>query len=120
MKRELFSKEEEKKLIRLIRQGEKKGASAEAKKQAEEALELLADKCQSLVASMVNFYQGRGKTVIELRKASNLGLIKAMKHYQLHYDFPFSAYATWWIRAEIHKKLGLPVNPEKYGEKEKK
>lgn len=68
---------------------------------------------QFLVASVVIHYPNKQKSFNVLMKAGNTGLEKAIKHYKLSYKFRFSTYATWWIRAEIHKELGLPVDPEK-------
>ncbi|MBM3468507.1 MAG: hypothetical protein FJX71_03655 [Alphaproteobacteria bacterium] len=30
-----------------------------------------------------------------------------MEHYELGKDYKFSAYATWWIRNEIHKAFNM-------------
>ena len=58
-----------------------------------------------LVVSLANRYTGRGVLFLDLIQAGNLGLIRAIEHFDYTKGDKFSAYATWWIRQAITRAL---------------
>lgn len=101
-----LSREDEMVLIGKLRSSDRKIVS-QAKKE-------LVKAHQFLIAGVVSKYPNKNKTVDDLMKAGNIGLVKAMEMFKTKKhdetkNFKFSTYATWWIRAEIHKALGLSV-----------
>ena len=66
-----------------------------------------------LVASIVVYYPTKKILFSQLMQAGNKGLRKALDNYKITSKFRFSVYAVWFIRAELHKLLGLPEYPEK-------
>jgi RNA polymerase primary sigma factor len=58
-----------------------------------------------LVVSVARRYTGRGVLFPDLIHEGNLGLIKAMEHFDHTKGDTFSTYATWWIRQAITKAL---------------
>lgn len=109
MTKVILDAEEEKQLINTLKKGERKGATPLARIKARKAKELLVRLNQFLVASVASRYPNPQKPFSALMVAGNRGLLKALKHYDSNKKYKFSTYATWWIRAEIHKELGLPV-----------
>ncbi|MGB4549467.1 MAG: sigma-70 family RNA polymerase sigma factor [Syntrophales bacterium] len=58
-----------------------------------------------LVVSVARRYQGRGMPLPDLIQAGNLGLIRAVGHFDWRKGYKFSTYATWWIRQAILRAL---------------
>ena len=58
-----------------------------------------------LVVSLANRYTGRGVLFLDLVQEGNLGLIRAIEHFDYTKGGKFSAYATWWIRQAITRAL---------------
>jgi RNA polymerase primary sigma factor len=58
-----------------------------------------------LVVSVARRYQGRGMPLPDLIQAGNLGLIRAVEHFDWRRGYKFSTYATWWIRQAILRAL---------------
>jgi len=67
-----------------------------------------------LVISIVKIYASQGYSTKGLTEAGERGLDKAIFHYlqsgRKEEKYKFSTYSTWWIRAEINKKFGLPID----------
>ena len=58
-----------------------------------------------LVVKIATGYRGYGFPVVELVGEGNLGLIRAVDHFDPDRGVRFSTYATWWIRARIQEYI---------------
>ena len=80
------------------------------------AKNLLIIRCEPLINAVSKKYIAYSVPLDELKKHGKKGLIKAIEKYDTDKRYRFTVYASWWIRAEIHRKLGLPTDVEGYGE----
>lgn len=93
----LITKKQEEKLFKLISKGDKKAEND----LIEANIFLIKNIAEHYLENRFNLNLEK---LIELGK---VGLQKAIKNYDLQKDYKFSTYATWWIRHEIHQKLGI-------------
>lgn len=93
----LLSFSEEKKLGKIISQGEKT--------QADMAKRKLVQANLRLVVSIAKKYIGQGVLFMDLVQEGSLGLIRAAEKYDYSKEFKFSTYATWWIKQTIIRAI---------------
>ncbi len=88
-----LSSEEEKKLIDKAKKGDKL------------ALEKLILSNLRFVVEIASKYKDMGVPFEDLINEGNMGLIKAVKHFNPEKGVKFLSYAIWWIRQSIMKTL---------------
>jgi RNA polymerase sigma-32 factor len=70
-------------------------------KQNSKALSRILQSHLKLVAKIARGYRGYGLSISDLVSEGNIGMLQAMKHYDLNRGFRFSTYAQWWVRAQM-------------------
>lgn len=93
----LLSFQEEKKLGKIIQEGQSV--------QSEIAKKKLIQANLRLVVSIAKKYVGQGVLFMDLVQEGSLGLIRAAEKYDYSKDFKFSTYATWWIKQTIIRAI---------------
>jgi len=89
----LLTKSEEEVTARLAAQGNKA------------AREKLVNSNLRFVIMVAKKYQGKGLPLEDLISEGNIGLLKAMKHFDAEKGYRFITYAVWWIRQAIIKAI---------------
>ena len=104
----LLTKEEEEKTARLAARGNKA------------AREKLVNANLRFVIMVAKKYQGKGLPLEDLIGEGNIGLLNAVKNFNVEKGYRFITYAVWWIRQSIikaiHEKgrmIRLPSNKNK-------
>jgi DNA-directed RNA polymerase sigma subunit (sigma70/sigma32) len=69
------------------------------------ALDKIQEESTWIIKEIASRYKGDRKTLIN---AGRIGLTKAIEVFDLRKTYKFLTYATWWIRAGVHRELGLP------------
>ncbi len=77
----------------------------EARKGDERAKDTLATSNLALVISVAKKFADRGARIEDLVQEGNIGLLKAIEHYDPRKGTRFATYAVWWIRAYIQRFL---------------
>ena len=91
--KKLLSKEEERKLCRQARSGDKR------------AQQKLIEKYLRLVVSVAKRYRGLGLPFEVLIQEGNLGLMKAVEKFDPERGYRFSTYVTWWLRQAVGRAV---------------
>ena len=97
----LLSSAQEKKLVQKIREDSDKEVKQTLIKANLRLVVLIAEKYKDYDPAV---------SLGELIEQGNLGLTKAVEHYNYEKDYKFSTYATWWIREAIKSKLGIETD----------
>lgn len=79
--------------------------SGRARKGDERARELLATSNLPFVVAIAKKYANRGARLDDLIQEGNVGLMKAIEHFDARKNVRFATYAVWWIRAYITRYL---------------
>ena len=93
----MITKEEEKRLGKLIKEG--------TKTEKAQAIKDLVQANLRLVVSIAKHYIGHGILFLDLVQEAALGLLKAAERFDHNKNFKFSTYATWWIRQTITRAI---------------
>lgn len=93
----MITRAEEKKLGKLIKDGNAR--------QKEKAIKELVKANLRLVISVAKHYIGHGILFMDLVQEGALGLLKAAERFDHNKNFKFSTYATWWIRQTISRAI---------------
>ena len=75
--------------------------SRRARKGDERARETLAVSNLPFVVAIAKKYANRGARLDDLIQEGNVGLMKAIEHFDAKKNVRFATYAVWWIRAYI-------------------
>ena len=89
----LLTDEEETELISKIKNGDEK------------AKEKLITSNLRFIVSIAKQYQNKGVEFADLISAGNIGLMRAISHFDDSYNCKFISYAVWWIRDSILKEI---------------
>lgn len=71
------------------------------------ALNEIKEASRHLIKKIASHYEGDRN---ELCDVGGRGLVVAVEKFDLSKRYKFLTYSTWWIRAEIHKFLKLPLD----------
>lgn len=89
----LISQEEEIKLAKRIKKGDK------------DAENELVKANLRFVISIAKQYQGKGLDLVDLIQEGNLGILEASRKFNPDRGYKFISYAVWWIRQAIMKAI---------------
>ena len=89
----LLTREQEKVLIPLAHQGNRR------------AIDLLVKSNLKFVFNIANLYKGQGLDIGELINEGNMGLIEAARRFDPNQKIKFISYAVWWIRQNIIRAI---------------
>jgi len=120
---DLLTAEDEVRLAKLIRQGERARARIEGAPSAsdrarlreeirkgDEARQYFVEANLRLVAHIAYRYRDQGVPLLDLIQEGNIGLLKAVDKFDHRLGHKFSTYATWWIRQAIQRALADQSN----------
>ncbi len=79
--------------------------SRRARKGEEAARKLLVASNLPFVVTIAKKYTARGARLDDLIQEGNIGLMKAVEHFDPKKEVRFATYAVWWIRAYITRYL---------------
>lgn len=78
---------------------------SKAKNGDEKAKEKLIVSNLRFIVSIAKQYQNKGVEFSDLISAGNIGLMRAISHFDDSYNCKFISYAVWWIRDSILKEI---------------
>jgi RNA polymerase primary sigma factor len=90
-----------------------------ARKGDERARETLAMSNLAFVVSVAKKFAHRGARLDDLVQEGNVGLMKAIEHFDPKKNVRFATYAVWWIRAYITRYLKDNRSQVRGGESER-
>lgn len=90
-----------------------------ARKGDAEARRILAERNLAFVVSVARKFANRGHRLDDLVQEGNVGLMKAIEHFDPKKNVRFATYAVWWIRAYITRYLKDNRSQVRGGESER-
>jgi len=93
--------------------------SRRARKGDEGARQILAQSNLPFVVAVARKFQNRGARLDDLVQEGNVGLMKAIEHFDPKKNVRFATYAVWWIRAYITRYLKDNRSQVRGGESER-
>src|SRR3954468_11794834 len=93
--------------------------SHRARKGEEAARQTLATSNLAFVVAVAKKYANRGHRLDDLIQEGNVGLMKAIEHFDAGKNVRFATYAVWWIRAYITRYLKDNRSQVRGGESER-
>src|SRR3954469_23839845 len=93
--------------------------SKRARKGDEEARRILAVSNLPFVVAVARKFASRGARLDDLVQEGNVGLMKAIEHFDSKKNVCFATYAVWWIRAYITRYLKDNRSQVRGGESER-
>jgi RNA polymerase primary sigma factor len=93
--------------------------SGKARKGDARAREILASSNLAFVVSVAKRFANRGARLDDLIQEGNVGLMKAIEHFDSKKNVRFATYAVWWIRAYITRYLKDNRSQVRGGESER-
>jgi len=93
--------------------------SRRARKGDETARQILAQSNLPFVVAVARKFQNRGARLDDLVQEGNVGLMKAIEHFDSRKNVRFATYAVWWIRAYITRYLKDNRSQVRGGESER-
>jgi RNA polymerase primary sigma factor len=103
--------------IPLLNREEEDAIAREAAKGSKKAQDRLVNANLRFVVNVAKKYQGQGLPLEDLISEGNIGLLNAIKRYDVEKGYHFITYAVWWIRQAILKAvceksrmIRLPLN----------
>jgi RNA polymerase primary sigma factor len=79
--------------------------AAQAKRGDAAAVNALARANLTFVVAIARKFTSRGARLDDLVQEGNIGLMKAIEHFDTNKNVRFATYAVWWIRAYITRYL---------------
>ena len=92
-------------VYKLLTADEEKELADRIKAGDEEARDKLIRSNLRLVVHVAKKYSRRGLHIMDLIEEGNIGLLKAVGHFDSSYGTRFSTYAIWWIKQAIRRSL---------------
>lgn len=71
----------------------------------ERSLKRLLDNHEKLIKMVANGYRGYGLPLEELIAEGHIGLMHAVKNFDMERGFKFSTYAVWWVKSMIQEYI---------------
>src|SRR5262245_8727852 len=93
--------------------------SRRARKGEEAARQTLATSNLAFVVAVAKKFSNRGARLDDLIQEGNVGLMKAIEHFDPKKNVRFATYAVWWIRAYITRYLKDNRSQVRGGESER-
>ena len=97
--------------IPLLSREEERKTAIEAAQGNKAARDKLIKANLRFVVKIAKKYQGQGLPLLDLVSEGNIGLMKAVEHYDVDRGFHFISYAVWWIRQSILIAIAEKARP---------
>jgi RNA polymerase primary sigma factor len=91
--------------IPLLTREEEETTAREAAKGSKRAQDKLVNANLRFVVNVAKKYQGQGLPLEDLISEGNIGLLNAVKRFDVEKGYHFISYAVWWIRQAILKAI---------------